>query len=166
MSWAEFIVRIWCKWYIYWRTPYLELIFDSIPCFGEGGGCCWEVHEFVTSLEGSTLLSLYLQNNYLSNFRDLGTTTIPPTVVVCVQYNCELPPPQSICPESQGFVAWPLTECIKAAATHLQILFLFQPMFWMFNGFLSSVAQSFSLNQANPKKSFLGCWGGLLSLCL
>ncbi len=21
MSWAEFIVRIWCKWYIYWRTP-------------------------------------------------------------------------------------------------------------------------------------------------
>jgi hypothetical protein len=122
--------------------------------------------EFVTSLEASTLQSLYLQNNYLSNFGDLGTATIPPTVAVCVQYNCELPPPQSICPESQGFVARPLTECVKAAGTHLQILFLFQPKFWMFNGFLSSVAQSFSLNQTNPKKTFLGCWGGLLSLCL
>lgn len=72
--------------------------------------------EFVTSLEASTLQSLYLQNNYLSSFGDLGTATIPPTVAVCVQYNCELPPPQSICPESQGFVARPLTECVKAAA--------------------------------------------------
>jgi hypothetical protein len=72
--------------------------------------------EFVTSLEASTLQSLYLQNNYLSNFGDLGTATIPPTVAVCVQYNCELPPPQSVCPESQGFVARPLTECVKAAA--------------------------------------------------
>jgi len=61
--------------------------------WGGGRGCCWEVHELVTSFEASTLQSLYLQNNYLSNFGDLGTATIPPTVVVCVQYNCELPPP-------------------------------------------------------------------------
>lgn len=134
--------------YLLKNPPCPELIFDSIQMFW---GCCWEVQEFVTSLEASTLQSLYLQNNYLSNFGDLGTATIPPTVAVCVQYNCKLPPPQSICPESQGFVARPLTECVKAAGTHLQILFLFQPKFWMFNGFLSSVAQSFSLNKTTPK---------------
>ncbi|CAK9862513.1 unnamed protein product [Sphagnum jensenii] len=73
--------------------------------------------EFVASLEASTLQSLYLQHNYLSSFGSLATASIPPTVAVCVQYNCQLPPPQSLCPENAGLIARPINECTKFAGT-------------------------------------------------
>ncbi len=75
------------------------------------------VQEFVASLEASTLQSLYLQHNYLSSFGSLATASIPPTVAVCVQYNCQLPPPQSLCPENAGLIARPINECTKFTGT-------------------------------------------------
>jgi hypothetical protein len=71
----------------------------------------------VASLEASTLQSLYLQHNYLSSFGSLATASIPPTVAVCVQYNCQLPPPQSLCPENAGLIARPINECTKFTGT-------------------------------------------------
>ncbi len=88
-----------------------------------GGAIVWwiffffGVQEFVASLEASTLQSLYLQHNYLSSFGSLATASIPPTVAVCVQYNCQLPPPQSLCPENAGLIARPINECTKFAGT-------------------------------------------------
>ncbi len=88
-----------------------------------GGAFVWwiffffGVQEFVASLEASTLQSLYLQHNYLSSFGSLATASIPPTVAVCVQYNCQLPPPQSLCPENAGLIARPINECTKFTGT-------------------------------------------------
>lgn len=54
--------------------------------------------DFASKMEESSLQSLYLQHNYLTNFGAFGDASLPPSVAVCLQYNCMVPPPQSLCP--------------------------------------------------------------------
>lgn len=55
---------------------------------------------FVSRMESAALQSLYLQHNFLSDWGALGNSSLPTSVVVCVQYNCIMLPPQNICPKN------------------------------------------------------------------
>ncbi len=73
---------------------------------------------FVSRMESAALQSLYLQHNFLSNWGALGNSSLPTSVAVCVQYNCMVPPPQSLCPKNvAGAAARPGYQCVKVAGT-------------------------------------------------
>ena len=78
----------------------------------------FRVQDFVNHMEAATLQSLYLQHNYLTNFGGLASASLPPSVAVCVQYNCMVPPPQSLCPPSVvGPASRPGYQCLKASGS-------------------------------------------------
>jgi hypothetical protein len=73
---------------------------------------------FVSRMESAALQSLYLQHNFLSDWGALGNSSLPTSVAVCVQYNCMVPPPQSLCPKNvAGAAARPGYQCVKVAGT-------------------------------------------------
>ncbi|KAL2900460.1 LRR receptor-like serine/threonine-protein kinase ERECTA [Bienertia sinuspersici] len=57
---------------------------------------------YVDRLMDGTIQTLYLQHNYLTGFQINPTAEIPLSSVVCLQYNCMVPPAQSACPLKAG----------------------------------------------------------------
>uniref|UniRef100_A0A803MSN5 Leucine-rich repeat-containing N-terminal plant-type domain-containing protein n=1 Tax=Chenopodium quinoa TaxID=63459 RepID=A0A803MSN5_CHEQI len=57
---------------------------------------------FVDRLMDATIQTLYLQHNYLTGFQMNQTAEIPLSSVLCLQYNCMVPPTQSACPLKAG----------------------------------------------------------------
>lgn len=57
---------------------------------------------FVDRLMDGTIQTLYLQHNFLTGFQINPTAEIPLSSVLCVQYNCMVPPTQSACPLKTG----------------------------------------------------------------
>lgn len=78
----------------------------------------WWMQDFANKMQESTLQSLYLQHNYLTNSGALGDASLPPSVAVCLQYNCMVPPPQSLCPPNVDMPAVrPGDQCVQASTT-------------------------------------------------
>lgn len=75
--------------------------------------------DFASKMQESTLQSVYLQHNYLTNSGALGVASLPRSVAVCLQYNCMLPPPQSLCPPTVDVhmpAVRPGDQCVQATA--------------------------------------------------
>jgi hypothetical protein len=73
---------------------------------------------FVSRMQSADLLSLYLQHNFLNDWGALGNSSLPPSVAVCLQYNCLTPPLQSLCPKNiAGAAARPGYQCLKVSGT-------------------------------------------------
>ncbi|XP_024363122.1 uncharacterized protein [Physcomitrium patens] len=73
--------------------------------------------DFANKMQEATLQSLYLQHNYLTNSGALANAALPPSVAVCLQYNCLVPPPQSLCPPNVDMpVSRPDYQCLKASS--------------------------------------------------
>lgn len=73
---------------------------------------------FVSRMQSADLLSLYLQHNFLNDWGALGNSSLPPSVAVCLQYNCLTPPQQSLCPKNiAGAAARPGYQCLKVSGT-------------------------------------------------
>lgn len=73
--------------------------------------------DFANKMQEATLQSLYLQHNYLTNSGALAIASLPPSVAVCLQYNCMVPPPQSLCPPNVDMPASrPGYQCLKASS--------------------------------------------------
>jgi len=69
-------------------------------------------------MQSADLLSLYLQHNFLNDWGALGNSSLPPSVAVCLQYNCLTPPLQSLCPKNiAGAAARPGYQCLKVSGT-------------------------------------------------
>jgi hypothetical protein len=89
------------------------VLFPFTFLFSIGDG--WvALQDFVSHMEAATLQSLYLQHNYLTDFGSLSSSVFPSNVAFCVQYNCMLPPPQSLCPEQIAgieAISRPANEC-------------------------------------------------------
>lgn len=76
------------------------------------------MQDFANKMQESTLQSLYLQHNYLTNSGALGMASLPPSVAVCLQYNCMVPPSQSLCPPNVDMPAIrPGDQCVRASNT-------------------------------------------------
>lgn len=72
--------------------------------------------DFASKLQESSLQSLFLQHNYLTDAGALGVASLPPTVSVCLQYNCMIPPRQFLCPPNVDMPASrPEYQCQKAS---------------------------------------------------
>ncbi|KAG0621572.1 hypothetical protein M758_3G030900 [Ceratodon purpureus] len=72
--------------------------------------------DFANKMQEATLQSLYLQHNYLTDSGALALASLPPSVAVCLQYNCMVPPPQSLCPPNVDMPASrPGSQCSKAS---------------------------------------------------
>ncbi|KAG0555535.1 hypothetical protein KC19_12G176100 [Ceratodon purpureus] len=72
---------------------------------------------FANKMQDSTLQSLYLQHNYLTDSGALASAPLPPSVAVCLLYNCMEPPAQSLCPPNVAMPAVrPGYQCLKADA--------------------------------------------------
>ncbi|XP_024357073.1 uncharacterized protein [Physcomitrium patens] len=73
--------------------------------------------DFASKMQEATLQSLYLQHNYLTNFGALASASLPPSVSVCLLYNCLVPPPQSLCPPNVDMPASrPDYQCLDASS--------------------------------------------------
>lgn len=73
--------------------------------------------DFASKMQDSTLQSLYLQHNYLTGSGALASAALPPSVAVCLLYNCMEPPAQSLCPPNVAMPAVrPGYQCLKASA--------------------------------------------------
>jgi len=87
-------------------------------CFLTGVFLAWcdHVQDFANKMQEASLQSLYLQHNYLTNSGALGVASLPPSVAVCLQYNCMVLPPQSLCPPNVDMPASrPEYQCQKAS---------------------------------------------------
>ncbi|MCO5546744.1 hypothetical protein L7F22_000180 [Adiantum nelumboides] len=58
--------------------------------------------EFIEQLLSSSIQTLFLQHNFLTNFPMHRTDALPLTASLCIQYNCMLPPVESPCPLNAG----------------------------------------------------------------
>lgn len=69
--------------------------------------------EFIDQLLSSSMQTLFLQHNFLTNFPLGSASSLPLTASVCVQYNCmQLPSFDSPCPHNRGKrPTRPSTEC-------------------------------------------------------
>eukprot|EP00250_Pteridium_aquilinum_P007430 c17147_g2_i1 orf=361-1593(+) len=70
--------------------------------------------EFIDQLLSSSMQTLFLQHNFLTNFPLGPGSSLPLTASVCVQYNCmlQLPPIDSPCPHNRGKRRFrPSTQC-------------------------------------------------------
>jgi hypothetical protein len=80
--------------------------------------CDFLLQVFVSRMQSADLLSLYLQHNFLNDWGALGNSSLPPSVAVCLQYNCLTPPLQSLCPKNvAGAAARPGYQCLKVSGT-------------------------------------------------
>lgn len=69
---------------------------------------------YVDRLMDGTIQTLYLQHNYLTGFQINPTAEIPLSSVLCLQYNCMVPPAQSACPLKAGNEKTrPTTQCTE-----------------------------------------------------
>lgn len=72
--------------------------------------------DFANKMQDSTLQALYLQHNYLTDSGALASAPLPPSVAVCLLYNCMKPPAQSLCPPNVAMPAVrPGYQCLKAS---------------------------------------------------
>lgn len=68
--------------------------------------------EFIDQLLSSSIQTLYLQHNFLTNFPLNPTEVLPLTASLCIQYNCMLPPIESPCPPNAGTARTrPTSQC-------------------------------------------------------
>lgn len=68
--------------------------------------------EFIDLLLSSSIQTLFLQHNFLTEFPLSPGTSLPLTASVCIQYNCMLPPVESPCPHNAGTrPSRPSTQC-------------------------------------------------------
>lgn len=70
--------------------------------------------EFIDQLISSSMQTLFLQHNFLTNFPLASASALPLTASVCVQYNCmaQLPSFDAPCPHSRpGINVRPVTQC-------------------------------------------------------
>jgi hypothetical protein len=91
-----------------------QIMLCPFTCFFSIGDGWVALQDFVSHMEAATLQSLYLQHNYLTDFGSLSSSVLPSNVAFCVQYNCMLPPPQSLCPEQIAgieAISRPANEC-------------------------------------------------------
>lgn len=58
--------------------------------------------EFIDQLLSSSIQTLFLQHNFLTNFPLNPREALPLTASLCIQYNCMLPPIVSPCPLNAG----------------------------------------------------------------
>eukprot|EP00250_Pteridium_aquilinum_P015914 c22836_g1_i1 orf=476-1672(+) len=58
--------------------------------------------EFIDQLLSSSIQTLFLQHNFLTNFPLNPAEALPLTASLCIQYNCMLPPIESPCPLNAG----------------------------------------------------------------
>ncbi|CAO2839676.1 unnamed protein product [Amaranthus hypochondriacus] len=69
---------------------------------------------YVDRLMDATIQTLYLQHNYLTGLEINPTAEIPLSSVLCLQYNCMVPPAQSACPLKAGDEKTrPTAQCIE-----------------------------------------------------
>lgn len=71
--------------------------------------------EFIDQLLSSSIETLFLQHNFLTDFPLNPADPLPLTASICIQYNCMLPPIDSPCPHNAGSVRTrPSSECKSA----------------------------------------------------
>jgi hypothetical protein len=100
--------------YFYFFCGGAQIVLCPFTCFFSIGDGWVALQDFVSHMEAATLQSLYLQHNYLTDFGSLSSSVLPSNVAFCVQYNCMLPPPQSLCPEQIAgieAISRPANEC-------------------------------------------------------
>lgn len=68
--------------------------------------------EFIDQLLSSSIQTLFLQHNFLTNFPLRAGASVPLTATLCIQYNCMQPPVHSTCPRNAGRAqSRPSTQC-------------------------------------------------------
>lgn len=58
--------------------------------------------EFIDQLLSSSIQTLFLQHNFLTDFPMSPSFSLPLTAALCIQYNCMQPPIRSPCPHNAG----------------------------------------------------------------